>query len=82
MLLPPRVRKAEVPRGLTSQLVAALATRYDKSYKLVQPRLSNQIAEWGTCRIFEGDTLHTSKLGARKASDSRDATYVRVSNMV
>jgi hypothetical protein len=60
-------------------MIAALATRYDCEYKDVRPYISSQIEEWGVAKITDGDTLTTSELGARRqATDSRDATYVRV----
>jgi hypothetical protein len=81
MLLPPKVDHGPAP-NLVTGIAAALATRFDIRVDTIKPHLrAAQVQEWGKLRCIDseaGDTMRSSSLDTNR-DDSRDATYVRVS---
>jgi hypothetical protein len=65
-------------------IAGALATRFDVNIGLVRKHLGNaNVEEWGKVRRIDsdaGDTMHASSMVAAR-DDTRDATYVRVSDL-
>lgn len=68
--------------GIIKSIAAALSTRFRISVTNIRKLLKDStVQEWGKVRRVdseEGDTIQSCSLG-RKASDARDATFVRVS---
>ncbi len=83
MLLPPKVDRQPAP-NLVNGIAAALATRFNTQVNAVKPHLhAAQVQQWGKLRRIDsedGDTMRASSLGTNR-DDSRDATYVRVSQI-
>jgi hypothetical protein len=79
VLLPPR-RASPPSTGVLNQIIAALATRYDKTVTVIRKNVPvDQIEEWGKVRRMDGgDTMNASAL-VSSTEDRRDATFVRVS---
>jgi hypothetical protein len=81
VLLPPYQAASPTP-GILSQIVAALATRYNKTMAVVRHKIqAEQIGEWGKVRRTDGDGGDTMKAYSltKSIEDKRDATFVRVS---
>ena len=68
--------------GIIKSIAAALSTRFRISVTNIRKLLKEStVQEWGKVRRVdreEGDTIQSYSLG-RRASDARDATFVRVS---
>lgn len=84
ILLPPRKPPGSVGNldtGILKSIAAALSTRFSIPVTNIRKLLKDAtVQEWGKVRRVdseEGDTIKSSSLG-RKASDRRDATFVRV----
>lgn len=82
VLLPPRVKERPT-EGLVRGITAALATRFEcRVSKVTQCLKSAVVEEWGKVRRIDseaGDTMRCSSVVSVR-DDTRDATYVRVSN--
>lgn len=88
ILLPPQkppVSAEKLNIGILKSIAAALSTRFRISVTNIRKLLKDStVQEWGKVRRVdseEGDTIQSYSLG-RKASDARDATFVRVSTML
>lgn|SRR5882762_1727919 len=83
ILLPPK-HPSRPDANLTKGLMAALATRFGIQMAQVRPHLdAAEIEDWGKIRRIDsdaGDTMCAS-IVAPLQDDSRDATYVRVSQL-
>jgi hypothetical protein len=79
VLLPPHCTDS-LDKALFNKVCATLATRYDVSVSIMQPRLHKaKISTWGKVRCLDsGDTMHASVL-VLMGEDRQDASYVRVS---
>ena len=84
LLLHPHVPNPVIENGLFTKILICLATRYNKSVGAVRRHISvNNIELWGKVQIVGGgDTMVASSLVKSSQEDSRDATYVRVSNIL
>lgn len=71
----------DIHTGILKSIAAALSTRFKIPATTIRKLLKDStIQEWGKVHRVdsdEGDTIQSSLLG-RKASDRRDATFVRV----
>jgi hypothetical protein len=69
--------------GILKSVAAALSTRFSIPVTTIRNLLKDStIQEWGKVRRVdseEGDTIQSLSLG-RKATDRRDATFIRVCN--
>jgi hypothetical protein len=78
VLLPPQ-QAAALSVGISNLIIAALATRYNKTVPVVRKEVDlSRITEWGRVRRVDGgDTMYASML-LKSFEDRRDPTYVRV----
>ncbi|KAF9472876.1 hypothetical protein BDN70DRAFT_818022 [Pholiota conissans] len=83
-LLYPRIKKPNICAGLHKQIIAALATRYDKHISAVRPHFFSECVEfWGRIRRQgASDTMRAAQMTKSVAEDGRDASFVRYELLV
>ena len=77
----PRSSLLKPSQGLLNRIIGALATRFAKRPPAIRPHLPQEYVQWAKLRILSGgDTVHAASMTKFK-NDTRDQTFVRVSNI-
>ena len=72
----------QLPSNVLNCLSEALATRYNVTKAVAKQHIPKQIYQWGKVRRIDGGDTMVAALIGWHSSDRRDATHVRISNLL